>query len=96
MLTLFCVVDNSFDTVVNVFTVVPCCLQLCYTSSHKTFTCTLMVHSYPGTLTEYFSIHTTHISIILQINSLEYKGIQIGGSYVATIHQKQWKTVFEK
>ena len=55
-----------------------------------------MVHSYPGTLTEYFSIHTTHISIILQINSLEYKGIQIGGSYVATIHQKQWKTVFEK
>jgi hypothetical protein len=30
------------------------------------------------------------------MNSLENKGIQIGGTYVATIHQKQWKTVFDK
>ena len=62
MLTLFYVVDNSYDTVVSVSTVVPCCLQLCYTSFHKTFTCTFhMIYSYPDTLTEYCSIHTTHI-----------------------------------
>jgi hypothetical protein len=97
MLTIFYVVYNSFDTVVNVFTVVPSCLQLCYTCFNKTFTCTLlMVHSYPGTITVYFSIHTSHISIILKINSVEYKGTQIGGSCVATIYQKQWKTVFDK
>jgi len=60
MLTIFYVMDNNFDTVVNGFTFVPSCLQLCYTS--KTFTSTLlMVHSYPGTLTVYCSIHTTHI-----------------------------------
>jgi len=60
MLTLFHVVDNSFDTVVIVLAVVACCLQLCYTSFHNTFTNTLlMVHFYPGTLKEYCSIHTT-------------------------------------